>query len=75
MSEKKSKLNRQQTDALTAIMNLHVRAMACHCECMGMNAENSWSICMNQTPPFAHDSYLTVMRKWGLVNEKGESII
>ena len=56
-------------------MLLHMRALACHCECLGMNAENCFAVSLGKQPPYGDDSYLTVMKKWGLINEKGESEI
>ena len=55
--------------------DIHARAIACHCECMGMNAENSMAVCANKSIPYADDAYLQTMQKWGLVNEKGEPTI
>lgn len=69
------KVAEQREEGIYKIMNLHVRAMACHCECMGMNAENSYAVCRDIVPPYNDDHYLQVMKKWGLVNEKGESVI
>jgi hypothetical protein len=54
------------------VMRLHFRAIACHCECLGMNAENSWAVCNNSPILFAQDQYNEVMKKWGLINEKSE---
>ena len=76
MSGKKTKANKQERmDAIEAIMSLHVRALACHCECLGMNAENAIAVCINATPPYSDAHYNQVMTKWGLTNEKGEPII
>uniref|UniRef100_A0A6M3L8T2 Uncharacterized protein n=1 Tax=viral metagenome TaxID=1070528 RepID=A0A6M3L8T2_9ZZZZ len=57
------------------MLSIHSRALACHCECLGMNAENSWAVCANTTPPYNVGHYGEVMQKWGLINEKGEPII
>jgi len=57
------------------MLNLHARALACHCECLGMNAENSWAVCCNTTPPYNQSHYMEVLAKYGLVNEKGEPTI
>jgi hypothetical protein len=37
-----------------------------------MNAENSFAVCLGKQPPYGDDAYLTTMKKWGLINEKGE---
>ena len=57
------------------VMKLHLRALACHCECLGMNAENSFAICLGKQIPYNDDSYLAALQKWGLINEKGKPII
>lgn len=58
-----------------AVMGLHIKALACHCECLGMNAENSFACCANNPIPYGDDDYLTVMKKWGLINDKGKPIV
>lgn len=83
MSEKQMKVYRkaleemelQRIESIEKLINLNARALACHCECLGMNAENAISVCDDRRPPYSDDNYLLVMKKWGLVNEKGESII
>lgn len=61
--------------AHTTLLALHIKALACHCECLGMNAENTHAICNNTVPPYDNLAYQSVMRKWELVNERGEVII
>ena len=56
-------------------MKLHVQVMACHCECLGMNAENSWRICRDEPIAYSDKHYNKVMQKWELINEKGEPTI
>ena len=53
------------------MMHLHIRAIACHCECLGMNAENSLAVCRNETPPYSNSTYYNVLRKWDMVDEEG----
>jgi len=53
----------------------HSKALACHCECLGMNAENSISVCNDTKPPFRNNNYVFTLHKWGLTNEKGEPTI
>ena len=57
------------------LLEIHARALACHCECLGMNAENSYACCVGNSIPYGNDSYIQVMKKWGLINEKSEPII
>ena len=57
------------------LLELHARALACHCECLGMNAENCRAAMLNQPTPYSDDSYLSCMNKWGLINEKGDCLI
>jgi hypothetical protein len=58
-----------------AMVLIHARALAAHCECLGMNAENSYAVCLNERPPHTELHYHQVLYKWGLVNEKGEPLI
>ena len=62
-------------DAQMKIHDLHARAIACHCECMGMNAENMIAACQGNQSPFSSAKYFEVMEKWELLNEKGKPII
>ena len=61
--------------AIEHFRTIHSRALAAHCECLGMNAENMISAIADGTPPFPSAHYFEVMQKWKLVNEKGEPII
>ena len=61
--------------AIEHFRTIHSKALACHCECLGMNAENALAVCGNYTPPYNNTAYFKVMEKWGLVDEKGKSII
>jgi hypothetical protein len=56
-------------------MLLHIHALACHSECLGMNAENSFAVCLGIHPPYGDVSYLATMKKWKLINDKGEPIV
>lgn len=56
-------------------IKLHFRALACHCECLSMNAENTWRVCCSQPPPYLEAHYQHVMLKWGLIDEKGEPLL
>jgi len=70
-------LNKAQVVAAEAqfsINDISSRAMGCHCECLGMNAENSIAACSGKAPPYS-DDYLKIMQKWGLLDEKGNVLI
>ena len=66
---------KQRSEGIEKVLILHTRAMACHCECLGMNAENAMAVCGNYTPPYNDAHYFQVMEKWGIMNEKGEPIV
>ncbi len=57
------------------MLKLHADALACHYECLGMNAENSLAVCQDRVIPYSNNDYLNVMMKWRLVDENNESII
>lgn len=59
----------------TQLLELHARALACHCECLAMNAANCARACENLPMVYPDSDYYHVMRKWGLINEKGEPTI
>ena len=61
--------------AIEHFRTIHSRALAAHCECLGMNAENCVAACQNTSPPYRDDHYYQIMQKWGLINEKGEPLI
>ena len=57
------------------IMMMHLRALACHCECLGMNAENSLAVCQDRSIPYSDGMYYAVMKKWELIDKEGKPII
>ncbi len=57
------------------IYELHARAIGCHSECMGMNAENAIASCAGSEVPYGDAFFYGVMRKWGLTDEEGNPII
>ena len=61
--------------AIEHFRTIHSRAIACHCECLAMNAENCYAACRSSRPPYRDADYHAVMQKWGLINEKGEPLI
>ncbi len=68
-------LNRLALMSHAKLLEIHSRALACHSECLGMNAENSWAVCNDNAPPYTNKHYRDVMKKWGMVDEEGEPII
>lgn len=53
----------------------HTKALACHCECLRMNAENAIAVCENRKPPYSDAHYYAVMKQWNLIDEKGEHLL
>jgi dsRNA-specific ribonuclease len=53
----------------------HAQALAAHCECLAMNAENMIAAIANISTPYSEAAYHKMMQKWELINEKGEPII
>lgn len=56
------------------VMRLHLRAIACHCECLGMNAENCVAACAGTAVPYPEFAYQASLLKWGLTDEEGKLI-
>jgi len=55
------------------LLAVHIKALACHCECLGMNAENSAAVCNGQDYiPYGEGTYHEVMQKWDMIDEEGE---
>jgi hypothetical protein len=40
-----------------------------------MNAENMWAAIANATPAYLQGDYISIMVKWGIVDEKGKPTI
>ena len=58
------------------IYDIHSRAIACHCECMGMDIENGFAISEGRKkPPFGQQEFNSILIKWGLINEGNNPII
>ena len=64
-------MKKEARQAHQMTMSLHVRALCCHCECLGMNAANTAAIVQNNSIFYTEESYLQVMRKWGLITPEG----
>lgn len=62
-------------DPFLKMLRTYSLTLACHCECLGMNAENSLAVCGNYSPPYNNSAYFTVMEKWGLVDKEGKPTI
>ena len=61
--------------AHSKLLEIHSRSLACHCECLGMNAENSAAVCAGEIIPYNDKRYSEAMEKWGLTDEKGNPTI
>lgn len=57
------------------MLGLHIKALSCHCECLGMNAENCLAACNDAAPPYNDTQYYEVMQKWGLIDKDGKPAI
>lgn len=71
----KEEVKKAKEESFMKIFELHVRALSCHCECLGMNAENCIAACKDNKVPFNSDGYQRAMKKWGLVNDEGKPTI
>jgi len=56
-------------------LRIHSRALACHCECLAMNAANCAAVCDGRVNPYNDMHYFMAMKKWELINEQREIII
>lgn len=54
---------------------IHSRALAAHCECLAMNAEDCAAIVMGSTPPYTAINYAKVLEKWKIIDEEGKPLI
>jgi len=57
---------------ILAMYQIHARALACHCECLAMNAENCNRATLGQSIAYDADAYIIVMRKWGMIDENNQ---
>jgi len=62
-------------EAQMKMFDIHARAIAALCECLGMNAENMLSAMQAGRAQFDDSEYQKVMSKWELIDEKGEPLI
>ncbi len=62
--------------AHTTLLALHTKALACHCECLGMNAANSHAVCLGLDDiPYDNNAYMRVMHKWDMIDGGGQPLI
>lgn len=60
-------------ESFVKVFDLHIRALSCHCECLGMNAENCIAASTGGAKvPYSKSSYLETMQKWELIDSNGE---
>ena len=57
------------------ITDMHSRALACHCECMGMEIENGFALASDQKLIHSYKKFKIVMAKWGMTDENNQPII
>lgn len=55
----------QASIAMIEMYDIHARAMACHCECLGMDRDSTMT----------EGEYKEVLVKWKLVDEEGNTLI
>lgn len=53
----------------------HSKALAAHCECMAMNAENCIAAIVNATPAYDERQFCKVLEKWGIIDSEGKPLI
>jgi len=70
-----NKIQVQAAEAQMKIHDMHSRAIACHCECMGMEVENSFAMVEGKRPLYRNKEFSKVLIKWGLVDESNKPII
>ena len=68
----RSKVQVAATIAQLKIYDINSRVMGCHCESMGMNAENMLAAIANKKPPYGDEHYKECAQRWGLVDETGK---
>ena len=69
------KIQVMTADSQMKIHDIHARTTACHCECLGLSAENMLAAIANQQPRYGQEYYLELMFKWGLIDKKGNPTI
>jgi len=70
-----NKIQVQAAHAQMQIHELHARTIACHCECMGIAAENIVNIGSGGYAACGAADFQFVMNKWGLTDKEGKVII
>uniref|UniRef100_A0A6M3JA06 Uncharacterized protein n=1 Tax=viral metagenome TaxID=1070528 RepID=A0A6M3JA06_9ZZZZ len=57
------------------LLEFQARVMACHCECLALNAANMYACITNSQPPYDNRYYQEAMLKWGIVDRDGNPIL
>lgn len=68
-------MNDRQIAALKKILEMHSKAMACHCECLGMQSENFWAISSDRAVCYGVEQFHEVLEKWGLIDKDGRCLL
>lgn len=55
----------QASIAMIEMYDIHARAMACHCECLGMDRDSTMT----------ESEYRKALTKWKLVDKEGNTLI
>lgn len=71
----KEEVIKAKEESFVKVFDLHIRALSCHCECLGMNAQNCYAVNLGKEPPYRDIDYIETMKKWDLVNDEGKPII
>jgi hypothetical protein len=61
--------------AHTQALDIHSRALAAHCECLAMNSDNCVSASLGAKIQFTESDYYKVLKKWSIIDEKGQPLI
>jgi hypothetical protein len=57
------------------LLEIHARALAAHCECLAMNADNCVSASLGAKIQYTEVDYYKVLKKWSIIDEKGQPLI
>lgn len=71
----KEEVKKAKEESFVKIFDLHIRALSCHCECLGMNAKNCIAACGEGKIPFSDNDYIKKLQKWKLVDNDGKPTI
>jgi hypothetical protein len=68
-------LNAKITACHIDLLDIHSRALAAHCECLAMNADNCVSASLGAKIQYTEVDYYKVLKKWSIIDEKGQPLI